>query len=277
MNRSRNIKKFENFDNDMNGIFGFLSDFQSGNFKKMTSKKYIGDKTNISFTYNRTHDIELIKNDKRYNITYDFIKRSYDVGHGIKSIIKDNNLPITYPVLRKLMIDIMSLKLRKYSDITDVLRTKRSDKVKKEHDGGTGWFKDNIIRKQNRGIQGYYLNKSSNKYIWIRSTYEYIYALWLDENNIRWEYEYKSYRLSDGSLYKPDFFVLDKNNNILKIIEVKGFWKNRSYKFDLLKKQLDGDNIELEIISDSEILKFTDEEEKNITKKWKLTRLKELK
>lgn len=276
----RKIKKFENFNNDpnRNDIVGLLSDFQSSKFKRNISKKYTGNIPNKEFVGNMTHDIDLVKNDTRYRPTYEFIKNLYDIGHGIKSIIKDNNLPITYPVLRKLMMDVMGISLRKYSDVTDALRKKRSNKVKSEHEGGTGWFSDTVVRRNNnRGIQGYYFNKSRNKYVWLRSAYEYIYALWLDENNIIWDIEYKSFRLIDGSLYKPDFFIFDKDDNIKEIIEVKGYWKEMSYKFTLLQKQLENDGIECKMISDSDILNYTNEKEKNITKIWKAIRLTELK
>ena len=272
-----NLKKFESFGNIDKDIIDFLSDFQSGKFKRMITKKYGGDIPNKTFTSNNTHDVNLIKNDTRYITTYNFIKNLYDEGHGLKSIIKDNSLPITTPVLRKLMIDIMNINLRNYSDITDVLRVKRSNKVKLEHDKGIGWFSDSVVRKQNRGIQGYYFNKSRNKYVWLRSTYEYIYAMWLDHNKKIWDIEFKSYRLDDDTLYKPDFFIFDDNEKLIKIVEVKGYWENRSYKFHKLQKQLENDGIECEIINGDKILSYTNDQLKNITKIWKNTLLKELK
>ena len=273
----KHIMKFENFDN-MEEIINFLHDFQNGRFKKMIIKKYISDsRPNKKFVGNRSHDIDLIKNDHRYLQTYNFIKNLYDKGHGIKSIIKDNKLPITYPVLRKFIIDIMNIKLRKSGEITDVLRKKRSDKVKLEHEGGIGWFSDSVERKQERGIQGYYFNKSRNKYVWLRSTYEYIYACWLDIKNKIWDIEFKSFRLDDGSLYKPDFFIFYNDEKLKEIIEINGYWKNRSYKFDILKKKLENEGIKCEMISDDGILSYTNDKLKNITKLWKETRLKELK
>lgn len=259
------LKRFEGFNNQCSkDVIEFLNDFQTGKFKRMISKISNGKKRG-----NNTHDIYLIINDARYSETYDFIKSLYESGYGIKSMIKDYHLPITYPVLRKLMTDIMLIKLRSYSEITDILRSKRREKVKSEHTQGTGWFSDNIIRKNGRGIQGYYTNKS-NKKVWLRSTYEYIYALWLDENDYIWDVEYKSYRLDDGSLYKPDFFIFDDKGSLIKIVETKGYWKNRSYKFYKLQSQLSKEGIECEIITDDEILSYTKDKLKNITKLWKL-------
>ncbi len=40
-----------------------------------------------------------------------------------------------------------------------------------------------------------------------RSKWERAYAMWLDLKKIRWMYEPKIFRLSNGRLYKPDFFI----------------------------------------------------------------------
>ena len=112
------LKRFEGFNNQCSkDVIEFLNDFQTGKFKRMISKISNGKKRG-----NNTHDIYLIINDARYSETYGFIKSLYKSGYGIKSMIKDYNLPITYPVLRKLMTDIMLIKLRSHSEITDILR-----------------------------------------------------------------------------------------------------------------------------------------------------------
>ena len=252
------LKRFEGL-SISDDIIGFLSDFQNSKFKR-----YIVKLSNGKMSGNMTHDVDLVRSDVRYPSSCIYIKSLYDEGYGIKSIIKNNKLPITYPVLRKLMIDFMNIKLRKSNEVTDKLRLSRSNKVKSEHDGGYGWFSDSVIRKTNRGIQGYYFNISKNKYVWLRSTYEYIYADWLDRNKFIWDVEYKSYRMDDNSLYKPDFFIFNENGYLIKIVEIKGYWKNQSYKFFKLKDNID---IECEIINDDEILNYTNE--KIITNSWR--------
>lgn len=65
----------------------------------------------------------------------------------------------------------------------------------------------------NRGYSGYYKN------IFLRSSYEYAYAKYLDFNNLEWRYEEENFEI-DGELYKPDFFIY-QNNVLMKIIEIK--------------------------------------------------------
>jgi hypothetical protein len=55
--------------------------------------------------------------------------------------------------------------------------------------------------------QGYYL----------KSTLEYIYARYLDYMGIQWQYEVKTFSLSTGGSYKPDFLLADGS-----YVEVKG-------------------------------------------------------
>jgi len=72
-----------------------------------------------------------------------------------------------------------------------------------------------------------------------RSSWEEKFAKYLDDCNIKWEYESVTYKLSDGSTYTPDFFI----GNC--IFEVKGFpYKRSMEKFELFKK----DYPELDIV-----------------------------
>ncbi|WP_423407374.1 hypothetical protein AABM38_16415 [Heyndrickxia sp. MSNUG] len=66
----------------------------------------------------------------------------------------------------------------------------------------------------NRGYAGYY------KGFFLRSSYEYAYALYLDYHKIRWKYETKSYDIGYKT-YKPDFFIFDESGSLLEIIEMK--------------------------------------------------------
>lgn len=65
----------------------------------------------------------------------------------------------------------------------------------------------------------------------MRSNWEVAYAEWLNQNNIQWEYEPKTFILNDGSAYTPDFYL----NATDEFIEVKGWFtddhKNRVAKF----------------------------------------------
>lgn len=58
---------------------------------------------------------------------------------------------------------------------------------------------------------------------YLRSTLEYLYALLLDEDGVEWVYEPKTYPLSDGTSYKPDFQLADG-----EFAEVKGEYTLRA-------------------------------------------------
>lgn len=59
------------------------------------------------------------------------------------------------------------------------------------------------------------------KGIAFKSTWEAIFAKWLDLNNYIWQYEPKRF-LFDGFSYLPDFFVKEFNS----YVEIKGFWRD---------------------------------------------------
>lgn len=60
---------------------------------------------------------------------------------------------------------------------------------------------------------------------YLKSTLEYIYARYLDYMGINWEYEAKTFYLSTGGAYKPDFVLSDGS-----YVEVKGGF---NYEIDL--------------------------------------------
>lgn len=53
---------------------------------------------------------------------------------------------------------------------------------------------------------------------YLKSTLEYVYARYLDHMGINWKYEIKTFDLSSGGSYKPDFFLVDSS----EFVEVKG-------------------------------------------------------
>lgn len=66
----------------------------------------------------------------------------------------------------------------------------------------------------NRGYAGYYKN------FYLRSSYEYAYAKYLDFFSIIWDYEMQIFNI-ENKLYKPDFFILNPDGTIKKIVEIK--------------------------------------------------------
>lgn len=198
------------------------------------------------------------------------IKSLYEEGYGFKTIAK--NLDLTYTKCRKLLIDYIGIDHRKGTNVvTDTLRQRRSESVKGEKSPWYDWPHriPGLSLKNGKTIQGYYLKKDGNR-VWLRSTYEYIIAKWLDKLNLNWSVEVECYKLSNGERYRPDFFIYE--NGILKtIIEVKSRYfnkENREYKFHMFKEE---HGIDCMIITD--INKFTKNTYQQELKEWKKKRL----
>lgn len=66
----------------------------------------------------------------------------------------------------------------------------------------------------NRGYAGFY------KGHYLRSSYEYAYAKYLDYHSIPWGYEEQVFDIGYKK-YKPDFFFYDHNGLIVRIVEIK--------------------------------------------------------
>lgn len=199
------------------------------------------------------------------------ITKLYDEGYGYKRLGKE--LDLTYSVIRVLLNKHIGIETRKGHDVvTDKLKQIRS-KNAKINNPFFDWprKKPRLLEKNAKSIQGYYLKKDGTK-VWLRSTYEYIIAKWLDKLDVDWKVEIKAYRLKNGENYRPDFFIY-KDDKLQSIIEVKSRYfnkENREYKFHMLKEEYDIDCL---LITD--ITKFTDKTYHQELKEWKEQRLLE--
>jgi hypothetical protein len=172
--------------------------------------------------------------------------------------------------------DFIGIIINKANQSNQSLNLFRKEKAKKEYDNGSGWFKQEIrknlkIKNSNgRGVQGYYYNKSLNKWVWLRSSFEYIFAEYLTENGMVWDFEVETYCLPNGKKYTPDFFIYDEKNNLKAIVEIKGYLTINSYKTEELKSII---NAEISLINNISLYKL-----KNIDylKQWKKLRVLEL-
>lgn len=82
--------------------------------------------------------------------------------------------------------------------------------------------------------KGCYYNSPLQGKIWLRSTYELKYAKYLDLRCILWKYEYKTFKLSNGTTYTPDFYLVKKK----KYREIKGYMsKYAQEKIELFQKE----------------------------------------
>lgn len=62
------------------------------------------------------------------------------------------------------------------------------------------------------------------------SSWEVKTAEYLDSCDLDWKYSHRSFILSDGRHYYPDFFIFDTDGEISKIIEVKGYFREENKK-----------------------------------------------
>lgn len=103
----------------------------------------------------------------------------------------------------------------------------------------------------NRGYAGYYNGH------YLRSSYEYAYAKYLDYLSISWGYEEQLFDLGYKK-YKPDFFLYDKDGRLEKIVEVKS--RDKKAKGNAIK-DLNAItakySINCELVSYEELMLFT--------------------
>lgn len=70
------------------------------------------------------------------------------------------------------------------------------------------------------------------------SSWEIKTAKYFDENGIKWIYNEKGFILSDGRKYYPDFFIYDSDGNFIKLVEVKGYFREKNrIKFEQFKME----------------------------------------
>jgi len=89
------------------------------------------------------------------------------------------------------------------------------------------------------------------KNVLMRSSWEIKYAKYLDNNNIKWEYENKQFFLkSMNCYYIPDFNI---NNN--EYVEIKGRWyENSKEKYETFKKEYP--HIKIKLLMKKELKKL---------------------
>lgn len=87
-----------------------------------------------------------------------------------------------------------------------------------------------------RGYVGFYKGN------YLKSSYEYAYARYLDFINKKWKYEQQSFDLGE-CYYTPDFFIYDEDNNLEYIVETKSnkkeYLEKAEKKVKLLKDKYD--------------------------------------
>jgi hypothetical protein len=104
----------------------------------------------------------------------------------------------------------------------------------KGSDNGTFKGKKHTEETKKKISESMYGNKNANhrgdrqsyyKGIRMDSSWEVLTAKYFDDNNINWKYDEKGFKLSDGRVYYPDFFIYDEDNKFIKLVEVKGYFR----------------------------------------------------
>jgi hypothetical protein len=96
-----------------------------------------------------------------------------------------------------------------------------------------------------RNYKGSEYTQVDGTLIHVRSSWELEVCKHLDSLNLNWRYELITYQFTDF-MYTPDFFVLDENDKIVYIIEVKGWMDRRSvHKIEAFRRY--HPNISLEV------------------------------
>lgn len=202
----------------------------------------------------------------------------HDHGIGFKLLSKqlDN---VSYTRLRTIFSELGITKRDGNSCVTETLKTIRSKNAQKSTNPWRDWSgkSRNKDGHHKHHLCGWYFNRSKSKYVWLRSSWEYAYAKWLDDQSIAWDVECRSYLLSDGRYYRPDFFIY-QNNALKKIVEIKAKWYNGSLerieKFEQFKKEYS--DIEAELFTSVELQSLGIDLQSSL-KAWKKERVLEKK
>ena len=217
---------------------------------------------------------ELRKSTDRYQLLKRFFYEKYITENkGIKAIAKEMGLTYTNT---RCLLDFLGIEIRRGRNVvTQRVRDQRKEKAHNEYKDGIGFFNPEIRRKVEkynaRGVQGYFLNESTNELVWLRSTYEYIFAKWLNRTKQKWKMEVTYYKIGNCT-YRPDFFIYDASfSKLEKIVEIKGYWDNNSHKAIKLNEKLG--NVQVSIIKDIE--KFIENDSTYIKQlaEWKQKRI----
>jgi hypothetical protein len=187
------------------------------------------------------------------NTVKDELTKAYEAGYGFKSI--GSQLGISYTRLRT-VFDWLGIERRHGQNVvTDKLRETRRLNVLGEKSPWHDWPNrkpEMFANKGTTGVQGRFRSKSGETF-WLRSTWEYIYAKWLDDHGIEWKTEVQCFDTPDGK-YRPDFFLYE-DGKLTAIVEVKGLYERENQRY---KDFVPPNGVTFEIIRDiSPFLKDT--------------------
>lgn len=197
----------------------------------------------------------------------------HDQGIGFKLLTKLFDNSVSYTQLRRIFVTLGIEKRNGTSCTTHSLKLLRSENAISK-----GIWKNWTEKYQTKDkltkhyLGGWYLNESTKKYVWLRSSWEFGYANWLNSNAIEWQYEESSYLLKNGLYYRPDFFIY-VNGSLSKVVEIKATWNHgaldRIEKYYQFKQEYS--NVHSEIITE-ELFDIIDIPYNKVLAAWKKIR-----
>lgn len=248
----------------LNMVKLFILDSKAGKFKKSEGK--------INWVYNKN----LVKNYKYFaEVKAFFIDNYFTKGYGFKSLIKDYELGVSYTQLRNIFVALGIERRKGYNVVTDRLKEIRSENAKNKN-YFTEWPKHHpelLKSSSNRGIQGYYYNKKLQKYVWLRSSYEYVYAKHLNNLNCIWDVECNYYNIK-GRNYLPDFFIFTEDSVLVEIVEIKSDFYDRYLRDDFknIVSFFKSKGITYKIIKEKGLAKLSNKSLGRMATEWKKIR-----
>jgi len=203
--------------------------------------------------YSKIHQVnsnkryEFVKDNPLPYDTAEYIKSLYNEGYGYRIISRV--LDISYTQCRRLLNVYIGMKTRKgLNVVTEKTREFRKQRVSGIRSPFYEWptKRPFLSKRSETGLQGYYIKKNGNP-IWLRSSWEYIFAKWLDNNNIEWVCSTNSYRISENETYNPDFYIYQDDECFF--VEIKGTrYQHRLYKVEWFREQYP--NYKIAVIDD---------------------------
>jgi len=115
---------------------------------------------------------------------------------------------------------------------------KHTEEAKRKISKGVKGKNNGMYGKTPSPVNPVIYERRNGEEIILRSSWEAKFAEYLDKNNIDWEYETRTYSLSNGLTYTPDFITNDV------MYEVKGYFhEDNKEKFYLFKTEYPNEKI----------------------------------
>ena len=150
-----------------------------------------------------------------------------------------------------MLISWLKMDVRKgTSVVTDRLRERRRENSLGSKSNFYDWLTKypDLAKRNTKSIQGWYVRRNGKK-VWLRSSMEYIYAKWLDAQQMEWETEVCVFR-SGKETYRPDFFIYE-DGKLSRLVEIKGnYFDNVDHRSEKARRIAESNGLMLDIVFD---------------------------